>query len=76
MDEEYHLMIDGLVRFGNKIYVPDISELKKLILREFHVKPNLGHQGYQKTFKFVNKFYHWSNLKKKVVYFISRFLDF
>ena len=46
MDEEYHLMTDGLVRFKNKIYVSDNSELKKLILREFHVKPYLGHSGY------------------------------
>jgi len=32
-------MVDGLVKFKNKIYVLDDSELKKLTLREFHVQP-------------------------------------
>lgn len=35
-DEEYHLMIDGLVKSRRMIYVPYSSELKNLILREFH----------------------------------------
>lgn len=39
-------MENGLVRFRNTIYVIDNSELKKIILREFHVKPYLGHLGY------------------------------
>ena len=38
-DVDYCLMIDGLVRFRDMIYVPDNSELKKVILREFHAKP-------------------------------------
>ena len=31
-------MTDGLVRFRDRIYVPDNNELKKHILREFHAK--------------------------------------
>ena len=42
-DEEYHLTIDGLVKFSSKIYVHDTKELKKLILREFYFKPYSGH---------------------------------
>ena len=42
----YYLAIDGLVRFQHKIYVSDNSEIKKVILREFHVKPYSGHPGY------------------------------
>lgn len=56
-DAGYHLMVDGLVRFRDKIYVSNCNELKKLILSEFHVKPYLGHVGYQKTLTMVNKFY-------------------
>lgn len=33
-DEDYHLTVNGLVRFRDKIYVPNCSEIKKLILRE------------------------------------------
>lgn len=36
-------MIDGLVRFKNMKDVPDSSELKNMVMREFHIKPYLGH---------------------------------
>jgi len=64
-----------LVRFKKKIYVPNDSELKKLILREFHVNTYSGHLGYHKTLTLVKKFYHWLNLRKEVVEFVVRFLD-
>ena len=51
---DYHLTMDGLVRFRDAIYVLDESELKKLILREFHVKPYSGHQIYHNTLTVVN----------------------
>ena len=57
------------------MYVPDISELEKVILREFHVKPYSGHPGYQKTLTAVNKFYYWSNLKKDAAKFVARCFD-
>ena len=61
---DYHLTTDSLVRFRDKIYVMDNNELNKLILREFHVKPYLGHPGYRKTLKTINEFYYWPNMKK------------
>ena len=69
---EYCLTTDGLVRFREKIYVPDNSELKKVILREFHAKPYSSHPGYQKTLTIVKKFYFWLNLKKDVADFVAR----
>jgi len=32
-DVDYRLMVDGLVRFRDRIYVSNFNELKKLILR-------------------------------------------
>lgn len=69
------ITIDGLVRFMNMIYVPDDSELKKLILRKFHVKPYSGHPGYRKTLPVVKKLYHWMELKKEVSDLVARSLD-
>ena len=54
----------------------DNSELKKVILREFHEKPYSGHPGYQKTLNVVNKFYYWLNLKRYVEKFVARCLDY
>lgn len=39
-------MEDVLVRFKNRIYVSDSSELKNIIMRFFHVKSFSGHLGY------------------------------
>ena len=57
-DEEYHHTTYGLVRFKDNIYVSDDSELKKIILREFHIKSYLGHLRYQKTLTMVNRLYY------------------
>ena len=56
--------------------MPYDSELKKLILREFHVKPYSGHPGYQKTLIAVKRFYYYPNLKKEVAEFAARCLDY
>lgn len=42
---EYSLIVDGLVRFRDMIYVPDNSEIKRLILSEFYAKLYLGNLG-------------------------------
>ena len=73
---DYCLTTDGLVRFQDRIYVPDNSELKNMILREFHVKPYSGHLGYQKALIVVKRFYYCSNPKRDVVQFVARCFDY
>ena len=63
---DYHFIASGLLRFRDKIYVLDNSELKNIILREFHVKPYSYHPRYQKTLTTMNKFYYSPNLRKEV----------
>lgn len=63
------------MRFRDKIYVLNCSELKKLILRKFHVKPYSSHLRYQKKFTMVKKFYYWLNMKKEVSEFVAICLD-
>lgn len=62
-DEKNHLTIDDLVRFKNRIYVPNNDDLKRLIMREYHEKSYSSHLGYQKTLMTIKKFYYWPNLK-------------
>ncbi len=72
-DANCHLSSYGLIRFRDRIYVSNNNELKKIILREFHVKSYSGQPRYQKTLTTTNKFYHWLNLKKYVVEFVARY---
>lgn len=68
---DYCLRADGLIKFRDMIYVPYGSEIKKLILRDFHAKPYSSHPGYQKTFTTMKPFYYWLNFKKYVEEFVD-----
>jgi len=72
---DYCLTKKGLVRFRDRIYVPDSSDLKKVILREFHVKTYSYHLVYQKTLTIVKRYYYWPNLKRDVEEFVARCFD-
>jgi len=72
---DYCLTKNGLVRFRDRIYVSNNSELMKMILREFHAKPYLGHPGYHKTLTSMKIFYYWMNLKRDTKEFVARCFD-
>ena len=37
---------DGILQFNGRIYVPNESELKNIIMQEMHNLPYAGHLGY------------------------------
>jgi hypothetical protein len=47
--EIYKLGVDGILLYKNRIYVPNVQDLKLVILHEMHNVPYVGHPGYQKT---------------------------
>ena len=53
------LIIDkkGLLRFKNRLYLPDSTELKLTVLDEVHKKPYSSHPGYQKTITTLRFFF-------------------
>lgn len=55
-DVDYRLIAYYFVRFRDRIYVFDDSELNNFILREFHLNTYSGYPKYQKTLKTMNKF--------------------
>jgi hypothetical protein len=56
----------GLLRFKNRIYIPDSAGLKVSILDEVHKKPYFGHPGYQKTITTLRKLFYWPNMKGEI----------
>jgi uncharacterized membrane protein len=63
--DELDISIDkeGLLRFKNRLYVPDSAELKLTILDEVHKKPYSGHPSYHKTITTLRKLFYWPNMK-------------
>jgi hypothetical protein len=54
---------EGLLRFKNRFYVLDSTELKLTILDEVHKKPYSSHPSYQKIIKSLRKLFFWPNMK-------------
>jgi len=57
-------IIDGVIHFQNRIIVP--TKLKARVLRSFHDTPTNGHQGIDKTFEKIKRFYWWPNMKEDI----------
>jgi hypothetical protein len=45
----YKLEDNGILMHKDRVYVPNSYELKKLVLKEMHNVPYVGHPSYQKT---------------------------
>jgi hypothetical protein len=73
--ESYTLGTDGLLLYKNRVYVPNVQELKLTILKEMHNVAYAGHYGYQKTMAAVKGHYFWSGLKKEIVEYIARCME-
>jgi hypothetical protein len=56
----------GLLWFKNRLYIPDLIELKLTVLEEVHKKPYSGHPGYQKTITTLRKLFYWPNMKGEI----------
>jgi hypothetical protein len=56
----------GLLRFKNRLYIPDSSKIKLTVLDEVHKKPYSGHPVYQKTITTLRKLFYSLNMKGEI----------
>eukprot|EP00253_Pinus_taeda_P011517 PITA_11517 len=55
--QEYRIDDAGLIYFKGRIFVPNHSRIKNLIMDEFHISHYAGHPGYQKMITAIRKEY-------------------
>ena len=53
--EGYKLEEDGILTYNNKIYIPNVAYLRRMVMDEIHQAPYSGHPGYQKTIATARK---------------------
>ena len=70
--EGYKLEEDGLLTYKNRIYIPNVANLRRVVMDEIHQAPYSGHPGYQKTITIARKQYFWRGMRKDIVEYISR----
>ncbi|KAJ8761612.1 hypothetical protein K2173_004388 [Erythroxylum novogranatense] len=64
-------MVDGVLRCGDRLCVPDINGLRQKIMHEAHYAPYSVHPGTTKMYRDVKGIYWWPGMKKDVVQFVS-----
>jgi len=63
-----YTLVDGVLHFQKRIIVP--SNLKARILKSFHDLPTSGHQGIDRTYEKLHRYYWWPNMKKDVANYV------
>ncbi|XP_020243403.1 uncharacterized protein LOC109821640 [Asparagus officinalis] len=68
---EFNIHKDGSLRFGTRVCVPNIPEIKKKILKEAHHSLYTMHPGSTKMYKDLKQIYWWNNMKKEIAIYVT-----
>lgn len=73
--DDYSLDEDGLLKYQNRIYVPNREGLRRVVLEEMHNTPFSGHPGINKMIADLRPLYFWPGLKRDVAEYVAQCLE-
>ena len=73
-DEGWTVDTDGSLRYRGRVVVPQLTDLREEILREFHYSRFAVHPGGTKMYQDLSRQYYWSGMKRHVGDFVRRCL--
>ena len=73
-DEGWTVHVDGSLRYRGRVVVPQLTNLREEILREFHCPRFFVHPGGTKMYQDLRCQYYWSGMKRHVGDFVRRCL--
>ena len=62
---------DGILMQENRMYVPNVEELKKDILDEAHISAYAMHPRSTKMYHTIRPFYYWPSMKREIAGYTS-----
>ena len=68
------MLNDGVLRFENRLCVPNDFALKKEIMEEAHRTPYSVHPGNTKMYCDIQETYWWNNMKREIAQFMEQCL--
>ena len=74
VDEGWTIHADGSLQYRGRIVVPQLTDLREEILREFHCSRFAVHLGGTKMYRDLRLQYYWSGMKRHVRDFVRRCL--
>ena len=66
----FELREENSLWFQNRICVPDIPEIKEVILREAHQTPYSIHPGSTKMYMDLKGVFWWNNMKREIAKYV------
>ena len=73
-DEGWTIHTDGSLRYRGRVVVPQLTDLREEILREFHCSRFAVHPGGMKMYQDLHRQYYRSGMKRHVGDFVRRCL--
>ena len=73
-DEGWTIHVDGSLQYRGWVVVPQLTDLREEILREFHCSRFSVHPGGTKMYQDLRRQYYWSGMKRHVGDFFRRCL--
>ena len=73
-DEGWTVQADGSLRYGGRVVVPQLIDLREEILREFHCSRFAVYPGGTKMYQDLSRQYYWSGIKRHVGDYVQRCL--
>ena len=71
---EFQIRDDDMIVKGQRMCVPEYSELKRDIMEEAHSSAYAMHPGSAKMYKTLKEHYWWNGMKREIASFVSRCL--
>ena len=62
---------DGRIFFKNKLFVPNVGQLRFRFIKKFHDDPAAGHPGKTKMYEILNRYYYWPGIINDVKRFVK-----
>ena len=71
---EFNVPNDVVLRFGNRLCVPNDFVLKKEIMKEAHHTPYSMHPSSTKMYRDIRETYWWNKMKREIAHFMEQYL--
>ncbi|GJW44425.1 putative reverse transcriptase domain-containing protein [Tanacetum coccineum] len=66
--------VDGTLCLNGRSWIPNLSNLRELIMHESHKSKYSIHRGSDKMYQDLKKLYWWPNMKAKIATYVSKCL--
>jgi hypothetical protein len=70
----FNIFYDGILKFGNRLCVPNDPSIKKDILEEGHRSSYSIHPGSTKMYRDLRETFWWNNMKREIAQFVEQCL--